>query len=459
MKTANILLEKRILANIIVHPDVWYEVAADFKPELFSDPEFLAIAQVMSDLGKQGKRPSTVALYKEFRKRGIETTPEELIEIVSGYVTAKETRSLLDELIDLYKRRTVYKSLVAALDNLKDEDKPTDELIAEAQQAMIEAFSLTGKSDLASMNEVCEELLVQQARLQEGEMPPIYPLSLAGVQTLLGGYETGSLNVIAARPSMGKTAFMLSECIGWAEKGLPGIIFSLEQKRGQIGQRSVANLENLPVNMLKYKLDPLHRNKFNAALSKLSSLPIKISDKRGLDADQICSIARVEKMRNPGLKWIAVDYLTAMSFDAKKQRQDLAVGEATLKLRNLAEELDVFVVLLSQLNRSVEQRDNKRPQKSDLRDSGNIEEYADSILFLYRHGYYKPGFIPGNEMADWVVEIEVAKNRQGGNDGKRTLALFAPATMHWKDCPAVLSEQYTRAVERERKKKGGAAIA
>lgn len=458
MKTANVMLEKRLLGNIIVQPDVWYEVAPDFRAELFSEPEFKTAAEAMVSLGKQGKRPSTVALYKEFRRRGIETTPEELIELVSGYVTARETRALLDELTDLYKRRTVYKSLASVLDTLKDEDKPTDELIAEAQQAMIEAFSLTGKSDLASMNEVCEELLVQQARLQEGEQPSIYPLSISGVQTLLGGFETGSLNIIAARPSMGKTAFMLSECIGWAQKGLPGIIFSLEQKRGQIGQRSVANVEALPVNMLRYKLDPLHRNKFNAALSKLSGLPIKISDKRGLDADQICSIARVEKMRNPAIKWVAIDYLTAMSFDTRKQRQDLAVGEATLKLRNLAEELDVFVVLLSQLNRGVESRDDKRPQKSDLRDSGNIEEYADSILFLYRHGYYNPKFM-GSEAGDWITEVEVAKNRQGGNDGKRTLTLFTPATMSWKDCPTSLSEPYKQIMNetRSKKKKGGAA--
>jgi replicative DNA helicase len=175
-------------------------------------------------------------------------------------------------------------------------------------------------------------------------------------------------------------------------------------------------------------------------------LSIKISDKRGLTADQICSIARVEKMRNPDLKWVAVDYATTIAFDPRQPRY-LAVGDAALKLRNLAEEIGVFVVLLSQLSRAVEARNDKRPTMADLRESGNLEEFADTVIFLYREGYYRPGFLDCPE-GDWITEIEVTKNRQGGNAGKRTLALFEQPTMRWSNCPSDLAEKYMKKVKR-----------
>jgi replicative DNA helicase len=111
------------------------------------------------------------------------------------------------------------------------------------------------------------------------------------------------------------------------------------------------------------------------------------------------------------------------------------------KLRDLAEELGIFILLLSQLSRAVESRDNKRPQMSDLRESGNIEEFADVIIFLYRESYYKRGFL-GAEIGDLIVEINLSKNRQGPNAGRRTLALFRHGLMQWEPCPTDLEESY-----------------
>lgn len=444
------LIEQRILANIIVHPDCWNEIAADFRPEYFSDPALKAIAEIIVDLTKGGKKPSSVRLAAEMRKRQVGLTTDDLIELSKTYVTVKETPELLTELQDLYKRRTVYQTLLAALDRLENEDKPTDELIADAQQVMLDAFSKAGGSDVKSMHDVAEKLFIRQERIQQGDVPAVYPFNLVGVQTLVGGLETGSITILAGRPSTGKTAYLLSECIGWAQKGLPGLIFSLEQEDYQIGQRNVAALEGIPVSYLREKLDSKNLDRFYSGLSKLRELPIRVCDRRGLNVDQICSIARLEKMREPQMKWIAVDYLTAMYFDPRQNRY-LAIGEAVLKLRNLAKELDVFVVLVSQLNRGVESRSNKRPVMSDLRDSGNIEEYADVILFLYREGYYYPGFL-GREEGDWVVEVEVAKNRQGGNAGRKTLAMFEQPTMRWCDCPSELAEKYTSLVRSKHRK-------
>ena len=206
-KIADSYLETRILGNIIVRPDSWYEIASDFDPKYFSDPELATIAKIMVDVTKAGRRPSSTALLREFQKNNIKTTPKDLIDIIGGFITVKDTKPLMRELIDLYKRRTVYQTLGRVLNSLEKVDKPTDELIASAQQAMIDAFSQTGGGELASMHDVCDELFSRQVMIQNGETPPVYPLNLAGLQGLMGGLESGSLNIVAGRPSMGKTSF------------------------------------------------------------------------------------------------------------------------------------------------------------------------------------------------------------------------------------------------------------
>ena len=358
-RNIDLLYEARLLGNVIKQPEAWYEIAPDFRPELFSDPAYRAIAEIIIDLTEGGQRPSSVKIYNEMQKRQVGLTVEDLISVVTGHVTVKETKSLMAELEDLYKRRVVYQTLLNALNKLQQDDKETDQLIAEAQQAMLDAFDKTGKSDVKSMQDVAEKLFYRQERIQRGEQLPMYPLNLDRLQELVGGLETGSITIVAARPSMGKTSFMLSECIGWAQKGWPGLIMSLEQEDIQIGQRNIANLETIPVGYLRRKLDEENLNKFYSALSKLRELPIRINDRRGLTVEQICSIARVEKMRNPGMKWVAVDYLTAMNMDEKYYY--LQVGQAVKKLRDLAKEIDVFVMLLAQLNRSVESRQENGP--------------------------------------------------------------------------------------------------
>lgn len=450
-RMADLVLEGRLLGCILVHPDTWAEVAADFQPDMFSDPGYREVAQIMVDLTSNNKKLSTVSIYREMEKRGLALSGDDLRSLIDQVITPKETRALMEELIDLYKRRTVYQTLTKAISDLQSNDKPTDELIAGAQQAMVDAFTKSGATELISMQQVAQKMFETQTKVQAGEEVPTYPFSLPGFQTLSGGVEKGSLIVIAGRPSMGKTSFLLSEAIAWAQKGWGGVIFSLEQKDTQIGRRSLASMQEIPVGYLRKRLDAHYLNKFNTGLTELSQLPIKISDRRGLTVDQICSMARVEKMRNPELHWVAVDYLQVVSLDHRHRSRVDGIGDVVLKLRNLGEEIDVWVALLSQLNRGVEARENKRPVMSDLRDSGNIEEFADIVMFLYREGYYRPNFL-GTERGDWVTELILAKNREGGSDNRRSLALFNKPYMKWSDCPSDLAERYQAEMLKQYKK-------
>ena len=132
-RNINLLAEARLLGNIIKQPEVWYEVAPDFRAELFSEPAYRSIAEIVIHLTDGGQRPSSVKIYNEMHKRQVGLTVEDLLDVVSSHVTIKETKSLLGELEDLWKRRTVYQTLLTALNKLQQDDKETDQLIAEAQ--------------------------------------------------------------------------------------------------------------------------------------------------------------------------------------------------------------------------------------------------------------------------------------------------------------------------------------
>lgn len=445
MRDTDILWEQKLLANIILEPDIWVEIASDFNSKYFSDPGYQIIAEVIEEIGRDGKLPSSPKIFQYCREKGLDVKGEDLLEISKGFVTAKETKALLEELIDLYKRRAVINSLQLTLFELRETNKPTGELVNYAQKRIVQAFDKIGRSEVATAQDVAEEVFALQMKAQAGE-EVIYPSSLIGLNTHLGGYELGSLNIIAARPSMGKTSLALHEALYWSELNLPGIFFSLEQAKAQLGQRILANKKRIPLRYIRGKLDDSYLDDFNEGLSLMRELPIVFSDRRGLNVGELCAIARSEKMKNSEIKWIVVDYLQCLEF-AKGPRRDLEVGGACKTLRNLAQELNVWIVLLSQLNRGLENRANKRPLLADLRDSGNIEEFADSVMFLYREGYYRPNFIDA-EMGNWVTEIELAKNRQGGSAGKKTLAMFHLPFMWWEDCPSNWAEHYKTALRR-----------
>lgn len=456
MQLADYSLEGRLLGCILVNPASWAEVAANFRPELFTDEAYQEIAKIIIELAHEGKKISSVAAMREAERRNIGLTTEDFRNLIDLVITPAEAPALLNELTDLYKRRTAYTTLAATMDKLRTEELPTDQVIAEVQQAMIQAFSTAEAVELKTMHEVALEMFEAQRRIQEGELVPVYPLAPVSVQTLVGGIEKGSLTIIAGRPSMGKTAFALNQVLFWAQKGWPGMIFSLEQKSTQIARRMLANLQGIPVSYMRQKLDEKHLDKFNTGLTDLSKLSVTICDRQGLTVDQICSMVRLAKMQNANLHWVMIDYLTLIQFD-RRMKDHVALGDICLKLRNLAKELDIWVLLLSQLNRGVESRDNKRPILSDLRDSGNIEEYADVVLFLYREAYYNPEIVQVLKFpeAAGITEIILAKHREGGGDSQKALLWFNKPYMRWIDCPSQWSEPYNAILKQVYRKKRG----
>lgn len=283
------------------------------------------------------------------------------------------------------------------------------EILAEAQaklEPLTEARSFAPKEVGPVLTKIVEAI---DTRFHGGELE-VVPTGFRDLDNKLGGGLRGSeLVIVAGRPSMGKTAF--SMCIGGsvAESGGVVLVFSLEMSAESLHQRNLARIGGIP---LSHVLDG--KNIVDAdwprlthAVQVMSEMQMLVDDASGLSLAEIVSRSRAVKRRAGRLDLIVVDYLGLMS-GGTEESQNLRIASYSAGLKGLAKQLDVPVIALSQLNRDLEKRSNRRPQMSDLRDSGAIEQDADIILFLYRDEVYD------RDSSDaGTAEVIVGKQRNG----------------------------------------------
>lgn len=207
---------------------------------------------------------------------------------------------------------------------------------------------------------------------------------------LMGGFRPGDLIVVAGRPSMGKTAIAFQAGLNVAMDGNPVMAFTLEMSRQQIVERAIAQVGGIEFNrIMKGHLLDEDYDRMAMALGKMKDAPFLIDDTGGLSIQDIAARARIQA-KTGGLSMIVVDYLQIMGYAGRAMSRNEQLGEISRQAKSLAKELNVPFVLLSQLNRDVEKRQDKRPAMSDLRESGAIEQDADVILMMYRDEYYNP---------------------------------------------------------------------
>jgi replicative DNA helicase len=238
------------------------------------------------------------------------------------------------------------------------------------------------------------------------------PTGFSDLDNMTSGFQPGELVIVAGRPSMGKTAFSLNIAENVAlDTGLPVAVFSMEMAATQLAMRLIGSVGRLDQHRMRTgQLEDEDWVRLTTALGKLNEAPIHIDEGASLTSFDVRARSRRLHRQCGKLGLIVVDYLQLMSAPANRQGENRAteISEISRSLKALAKELDVPVVALSQLNRSVEQRPDKRPVMSDLRESGAIEQDADLILFIYRDEVYNP------DSADkGMAEIIIAKQRNG----------------------------------------------
>jgi replicative DNA helicase len=275
-----------------------------------------------------------------------------------------------------------------------------------------------------------EVFLVSERRIGEG-LAPIDPLlgpaiekaeelqrvgsEVTGIPTgyrdldrKLAGLHDTNLIIIAARPSMGKSALALNIAQNVALQDKPVAIFSLEMSREEVVSRMLCSTGRIDLQRLNTgRLTESDFTKLSNAASQLYKKPIYVDDSPGLTVTEIRAKAR-RLRRRPGLGLVVVDYLQLMHGSGGENRQQ-EIALISRSLKNLARELEVPVIALSQLNRALEQREDKRPRLGDLRESGALEQDADVVMFIYRDEYYSPD----NMDTKGVAEVVIAKHRQG----------------------------------------------
>lgn len=299
-----------------------------------------------------------------------------------------------------------------------DTNKPVKEVIETAEKLIFQASQNKSSSDFRRISEIISPVIadVEVNFNRTDSHNTGYPSGFDDLDSYTGGFQKGSLNIIAARPSMGKTAFAvnIAQFGGEKDSNLPILIFSLEMPAEQLVLRMLSAEARVNLSQLsKGTIDTEAFLNAKRACEFLSDKNIYINDDSNLTAIDFRTKCRSFKTKHPDLALVIVDYLQLMSSgeirsnDGRQQE----VSDISRMLKATARELNCPVIALSQLSRAAEQRTEKKPQLSDLRDSGAIEQDADVVLLLFREDYYSEN--ENNDLQDSKADIRVAKNRNG----------------------------------------------
>jgi replicative DNA helicase len=435
MTPMNHELEQHFLAEAIWGRKAELDALAEkVRPEFFADPLHYAIWTAATGTAAAGGPMTLEGLTRLIQTANADTDgkAQEYLAALAAAAMNRHPGAFVKELRDLALRRelkAVGQDIVA--DALIDD--PARSAIDRLEAAEILLFGLAehggGRSEGMNMPQarLAADALIDRAQRALDGISGI-PTGLHDVDQRLGGLQGGELYVIAGRPGMGKTAVALTVARNAARAGKRVRFVSLEMNAAQLYQRFYAQETGISVQDQRRHMTTDQFRRLGDAAEVINQWPIIIDDSDGQTVAQIRTRARRQKRRG-GLDLLIVDYLGLIKATDPKAPKVYQIEEITTTLKRLSKELDIPVILLGQLNRGVENRDDKRPTLADLRDSGSIEQDADVVIFLYRAEYYLAKEEPedGKLWADWSqrreaargkAEIITAKFRQGevGND-------------------------------------------
>jgi replicative DNA helicase len=419
--------EQALLGAILVNNDSYERVSGFLEGERFFDQLHGRLYEVVGALIAEGRRVTPVTLKPYFENAepvGDVTVPAYLGQLAANATTIINARDYARTIHDLWMRRQLIligETMVnAAYDS--PVDFPPKEQIEEAEMRLYSlakgAAGERAEIDHPTMLDAAVRLINKAYR--DG-VPTGLPTGLTDLDRRIGGLRPGHLIVLGGRPSMGKSALaenLLSSCPG------PPLFFSMEMTGYEVALRELAAETGLPSDLLmRGEVSEQQLRAIITAAERLGQRPLIVDQSSGLTIAQVAARARRAK-RQRRIELIVIDYLQLMQGTKRNNRVE-DVTEITVGLKALAKELEVPVVALSQLSRKVEERTDKRPQLSDLRESGSIEQDADEVLLVFREEYYleRERPTPGTaEYEAWKVrraacrglaEIIIAKSRHG----------------------------------------------
>jgi len=295
-------------------------------------------------------------------------------------------------------------------------DRPgeTDDLVDRAEQLLFDLSQSRVSGEFAHIESLLKESFERITALYEsGAELTGTPSGFRDIDRLTSGFQPGNLIIIAARPSMGKSALALCMAANVALKHeVPVALFTLEMSKTEVTQRLMCSEAKVESQRLRTgRLEPSDWPRLTSACDKLAKAPIYVDDTGSVTMMEVRSKTRRLKSRHPELGLVIVDYLQLMTSGTNPENRVQEVSQISRQLKVLARDLDVPIVALSQLSRAVEQRGDKRPILSDLRESGSIEQDSDIVMFIYRDDYYDD-----ESDQQGLAEVHIAKHRNGPTD-------------------------------------------
>lgn len=338
------------------------------------------------------------------------------ISFVASLAEDVPTASHIFQYGQIVKGKSTLRKLIITGDEIKgygyQEDKKVDELLDKAEQSLFNITQTFIRNTFVHVKDILSQRYEEFAELHESKDPDMIKGVKSGyrdLDALMNGFKASELIIIAGRPAMGKTALALSMAQNMALKFNKKVaIFSLEMSKEQLVDRMFASL--LMVDSWKLKkglLDDEDFARIGTVMDELSKADIYIDDSLGNSMTELRSKVRRLKMEK-GLDIVIVDYLQLMSLGGYTNNRVQEISEISRNLKQLARELHIPIIALSQLSRAVEARPDKRPQLSDLRESGAIEQDADAVLMLYREEYYDP-----DTDRKGLADLLIRKHRNG----------------------------------------------
>lgn len=404
-------LEKAVLSSIIFDPNTFESVAERLSPKDFYLPFHRYLFEAMLECEREEKPIDEEFLKKKLHQKN-SFDEEAFLEILSSNPLSN-TSAYIEEIKD----KAIKRELLSLTSDIKEvaveKDMPSNDVVDLIQQKLYKITEEANSSDFRDSPEIVESTLkhIEEMKKRGNQGVVGVDTGFRKLNELTAGFGEGDLIIIAARPAMGKTSFALNLAEKALKDKLGVAIFSLEMPSEQLMLRMLSSITS--ISLQKLKIGDLSDDEFSrlsSAMDEMSKSKLFVDDNGLVDIHHVRSKLRKLKTNHPEISLAIIDYLQLMSSSGSKDRH-LEVSEISRGLKLLARELNMPIIALSQLNRSLESRSDKRPMLSDLRESGAIEQDADLILFVYRDDVYR-------------VREEKEKEMKARNEGKEYKSNF-----------------------------------
>ena len=404
--------EQSVLGAIISQPSVLSDVIELIKPEYFYNEQHKALYSIMLQMNSMSLPVDIVTVLNEAEKQHIFESPAEgrryLAEIGNMLPSTANIQSYCKIVADKYFLRSLSYVAKTILDDVQSGEQNAQLLLDAAEQKIYDIRQGKDVRGLVPLSEAIAEAYDRLGKIS-GPDKEKYVGARTGftlLDSITSGLNKSDLIIIAARPGMGKTSFAMNIATNVARRAEKEVVtFNLEMSKEQLATRILSTEALVESNTLRNgRISSDDWVKLATSAGYLSTLPLYIDDTASMTVQQMK--AKLRRTKNLGL--VIIDYLQLMESTSRSDNRVTVISEITRQLKVMAKELNVPVILLSQLSRAVESRTDKRPMLSDLRESGSIEQDADIVLFLYREAYYNKESQRQN-----ISECIVAKNRHG----------------------------------------------